>query len=256
MFYTYLWLRYDGTPYYAGKGKDRRAFIDHKNGKRLIRCPKDIDDIIIEYHFSEADAFEAEMFLISYYGRKDLGTGCLRNLTDGGDGTSGATWMRGENNPMFGVKREFSTEWRVNLGNSRRGKTFTAAHRAKLGLKGELNPMFGKKCNPSAETRLKISQALSGRTHSEEHRRNSSIARKGVKFSDERRRQMSVVRTGRLLYPPPSPTLKWCGYKRHFVDKEEFHKNAKRCKSCASEYNKLRAAQKKQLALGDSVLSS
>jgi len=38
---------------------------------------------------SEAKAFESEMALIDLFGRKDLGTGCLRNLTDGGEGASG-----------------------------------------------------------------------------------------------------------------------------------------------------------------------
>ena len=45
--------------------------------------------ILIQEFPTEADALAAEQFLISYYGRKDLGTGCLINMTDGGEGTSG-----------------------------------------------------------------------------------------------------------------------------------------------------------------------
>lgn len=76
-----MWLREDGTPYYVGKGKDRRAF---RPG-----CPPR-DRIIIQEWFCEIDALAAEIFLIAFYGRKDLGTGCLRNLTDGGESaTSG-----------------------------------------------------------------------------------------------------------------------------------------------------------------------
>jgi hypothetical protein len=87
MFYTYLWLREDGTPYYAGKGSGRRGFISGKHGG--LHRPKDGLRIILQEHLSEADAFEAEKFLISYYGRLDTKTGCLRNLTDGGEGGSG-----------------------------------------------------------------------------------------------------------------------------------------------------------------------
>jgi hypothetical protein len=85
-FYTYLWLREDGTPYYVGKGTGRRGFVcfGHK-----VRCPLDCERIIVQEWPSEADAFEAEKFLISFYGRRKTGTGCLANLSDGGGGSSG-----------------------------------------------------------------------------------------------------------------------------------------------------------------------
>ena len=86
MFYTYLWLREDGTPYYAGKGKGRRAYTPDSH---CSRPPKDRARIIVQEFEFESDALAAEVFLIAFYGRKDLGTGCLRNLTDGGDGVSG-----------------------------------------------------------------------------------------------------------------------------------------------------------------------
>jgi len=76
-FYTYLWLRENGTPYYAGKGHGTRAF---RKG-----CPPR-ERIIIQEWTSEGEAFEAERLLIACYGRKDNGTGILRNYTDGGEG--------------------------------------------------------------------------------------------------------------------------------------------------------------------------
>lgn len=84
-FYTYLWLRENGIPYYVGKGKEQRAY---RRSQHRVKCPPR-ERILVEYHASEQDAFAAEIFLIAYYGRIDLGTGCLRNLTDGGDGCSG-----------------------------------------------------------------------------------------------------------------------------------------------------------------------
>src|SRR6266496_1462220 len=81
MFYTYLWLREDGTPYYVGKAANlRRTRAVHRVGK----CPPR-ERILIQEFPSEPDALAAEKFLISYYGREDLGLGKLLNLTDGGE---------------------------------------------------------------------------------------------------------------------------------------------------------------------------
>jgi hypothetical protein len=86
-FYTYIWLRENGTPYYIGKGTGRRAFTGRRNDGHLPHPPRNC--VLIQEFPSEADAFAAETFIIGYYGRKDNGTGILRNLTDGGDGIAG-----------------------------------------------------------------------------------------------------------------------------------------------------------------------
>ncbi|SRR6266849_6000358 len=86
--YTYLWLHEDGTPYYVGKGKGSRAFVHHEHGN-CVRCPENLDRIVIQMHSSETDAFIAEKSLIANYGRIDLGTGCLQNMTEGGFGFRG-----------------------------------------------------------------------------------------------------------------------------------------------------------------------
>lgn len=113
IFYTYLWLREDGTPYYVGKGTRYRAFAEH----RIAKPP--VDRILLEPHISEADAFESEKFLIAYYGRLDLGTGCLRNLTDGGEGCTGAKLL-------------FTTEHKERLSASAKVKKFSAQQRQRM----------------------------------------------------------------------------------------------------------------------------
>jgi hypothetical protein len=86
-YYTYAYLREDKTPYYIGKGKGRRIY---ERGGRHCGIPTDKSKVIfLKQNLTEAEAFRHEIYMIAVYGRKDLGTGILRNLTDGGDGTSG-----------------------------------------------------------------------------------------------------------------------------------------------------------------------
>ena len=65
-YYVYLYLREDGTPYYVGKGRGRRAF---KNSGRRLTKPSDETRIIFHSeNLTEHDAFalEKELIEISY----------------------------------------------------------------------------------------------------------------------------------------------------------------------------------------------
>jgi hypothetical protein len=87
-FYTYIWLREDGSPYYVGKSFHGNPA--YPKGERAYRkgCPLR-ERIRIQNWPDEATAFAFERYQIDFWGRKDLGTGVLRNMTDGGDGITG-----------------------------------------------------------------------------------------------------------------------------------------------------------------------
>lgn len=87
-FYVYAYLREDGTPYYIGKGCNKRAWQHGTND--CVHPPTDRSRIVfVEIHLSEVGSLALERRLIRWYGRKDLDTGLLRNRTNGGDGASG-----------------------------------------------------------------------------------------------------------------------------------------------------------------------
>ena len=103
-FYTYAYLREDGTPYYIGKGHGNR--IHHTN--HGINLPPRERRLILKDNLTEEEAFRHEIYLIAVLGRKDEGTGMLRNRTAGGDGASGQV---------------ISEETRRKLSESKKGNT-------------------------------------------------------------------------------------------------------------------------------------
>ena len=171
-FYTYAYLREDRTPYYIGKGKENRVYKIHQKG---ISVPKDESRIIfLKQNLTEEDAFKHEIYMIAVLGRKDLGTGILRNRSDGGEGPSGAVKseeykknksesMRGENNYNF-------------------GKSFSKEHKRKLSEAkvGEKNPSYGKRGEESHwYGKTGKNHPAYGRKNSKEYRERQSELLKG-----------------------------------------------------------------------------
>jgi hypothetical protein len=183
-FYTYAYLREDGTPYYIGKGRGERIY---KRGKNEIKPPKDKSRVIfLKRNLTEEESFKHEIYMISVFGRKDLGTGILRNKTNGGEGSSGLL---------------VSDETRRKISEARTGTTLTEEHKNKIRQK-----MLGNTWNVgrklSEETKKKVGEAqkgnqhMKGRKYSEETRKKMSEAHKGKKPSDETRKKLSEAKKG------------------------------------------------------------
>ena len=149
-YYTYAYLRKDGTPYYIGKGKFDRAYRKRSKG---INPPKNKARILIlKENLTEEKAFQHEKYMIAIFGRKDLGTGILRNKTDGGDGISGY---------IFGEEtKEKLSESRKGNRNPFYGKSHTEKSREKL----RESHLGVSKHNE--ESKLKISKSKIGKNNS------------------------------------------------------------------------------------------
>jgi len=112
-FYTYAYLREDRTPYYIGKGKGERIF---KKGRCEIKPPKDKSRVIkLKQSLTEEEAFNHEIYMIAIFGRLDLGTGILRNKTDGGDGISGFIFTEEMKEKIISSNKRRMTEEYMNF---------------------------------------------------------------------------------------------------------------------------------------------
>jgi len=138
-YYVYAYLRSDGTPYYIGKGCNNRAYKKHRH----ISIPKDrIKIVFLETNLSNVGACALERRYIEWYGRKDLGTGILRNMTDGGEGVEGHIHSQKTKDRIRDSRKDQSPP--------NKGKTTSSEHRAKLSAANK-----GKK--HTIETRIKMS---------------------------------------------------------------------------------------------------
>ena len=144
-YYTYAYLREDKTPYYIGKGRGKRIY----SKTRTINAPRDKSRILLlKKGLTEAEAFKHEVYMIFVFGRKDLGTGILRNRTNGGEGSSGAVRSEeakkkmsaaksGKNHPQFGAPKTEEQKKKQSVAMS--GK-YTGEKHSQYGRTGALNP--------------------------------------------------------------------------------------------------------------------
>lgn len=193
-FYIYAHYRNDtGEVFYVGKGEGNR----HKSKQGRNPYWENIVKAhgykveILQYFDTEEAAFQAEQDLIAELGRKDLGQGLLVNMSDGGEGASGAvrtpeqrqrysetTWMRteagkasmrGELNP---AKRE-DVRALLSERNAHRDPAVRARGAATFSAMGDAHPSKSEKHrammrekNPVKDplVRQKISQSRMGQS--------------------------------------------------------------------------------------------
>lgn len=170
-FYVYAYLRSKdsktakaGTPYYIGKGCDKRAWGHHYNNT----TPKDHNNIVIlERNLSEVGAFALERRYIAWYGRKYSDNGILINLTLGGEGSSGhkrskesiekqISQTRGSKHWTFRKSRPEETKVKIRIARAKQIITEVTKDKISKNMIGVKNHMYGKK--HSAETKIKMSK--------------------------------------------------------------------------------------------------
>ena len=152
-FYVYIHKKPDGTPFYVGKGTDKRAynFYLRNDWHKNIVAKHGKDNIIIEVIncVNESQAFDLERIYIKQLREQGYQ---LTNMTDGGDGTSGYS---------------HKADARAKIGNSHRGK-ITSDYARKISSKTHKGNTYRK-----------------GATHTEEAKEKNRQAHLGIKQSKE-----------------------------------------------------------------------
>lgn len=179
-FYVYQYLRERaseygpvGSPFYVGKGKGKRAHVQHTT----VHIPQSkVNIVILASNLEEDEAFCMEKQLIAFYGRIDNKTGCLRNLTDGGEGLAG---------------RIYTTETRAKIGKAHKGKHVSDETCAKISAKAKLR-------KHTAAQKAKISASLRTRVITQETRAKLSILGGKHRISDAGKARISAANKGKI----------------------------------------------------------
>lgn len=171
----YIYVYFDPTreyeAFYVGKGTGVRSHRhltrtdNHPFTRRLQKMAKQgVIPIIERYEdLAEEAALSLEVALIAEIGRKDLGTGPLLNLTDGGEGTSGRIHTDATKKKIGEKSKErtHSPEIIKKIKNSNKGKM------------------------RSDETRQRMSKSSLGKGKSVEHRLAMSLAQKNRRIKEK-----------------------------------------------------------------------
>lgn len=152
--------------FYVGRGKtEKRAYSKSNRNKHwhnIVNKTEYIVEILFE-NISWEESGIKEMELIKSIGRKNIGTGSLVNLTDGGEGMNCFI---------------FSEEAREKMRNAKYG------NKNGSGNKGQIR---GPRTD---EVKQKISKGNKGRVHSQQSKLNMSKSHLGSKLSEETKQKM------------------------------------------------------------------
>jgi hypothetical protein len=170
--------------FYIGIGRnEKRAYYFYHRSKfwNNIYSKTEIEVQIVCNDIKLELAYDIEKYLISYYGRKDIGLGNLVNLTSGGE-------------TILGIK--YSEESKLKMSKSKLGKK-------REDLSGDKNHMYGK--THSDEYKLKMSETLKKVKNTDDNKKKVSEQFKGCKQSAEH-----IAK--RLASMPKSYKKKECPY--------------------------------------------
>jgi hypothetical protein len=223
-YYTYCLTRPDkkdlfypelDQPFWFGKGHGKRMYSHRQEAKKCLKDPTRFRDIKIKIiiklwaigldfteekicmNITEQKSFEIEIEAIAKYGRIDNGTGCLANLTDGGEGSSGyrhsekSKRKMSDNTIHTDEWKQMMSELHSGEGNPFHGRTHSEDSKLKISenhadMSGENSPNYGK--HWPEDVRKRMSEGMKGK----------SPPNKGVPCSEEQKKKQSEAMKGKI----------------------------------------------------------
>ena len=147
MYYVYIWKKPGNIPFYIGIGRTPNRWDPAHAKTRNKHCSRTVtkvgvDNVIVEIipNLNKKEACRLEQTLIWYFGRDDLGTGPLTNMTDGGDGT-----------------QNVSADTRKKMSDA--AKLYKAERSQRI--KGDNNPMRNPKIYAHSVSRMNAPEVVS-----------------------------------------------------------------------------------------------
>lgn len=203
-YYAYILCRPCGTPFYVGLGSKRRIASHHWRAKsegvsdkstifrEIWSSGQHVRYRISGFFFDRSEGQKEERRLIASFGRVDLGTGPLVNLTEGGEVNFPISAAGRERLRRFRLGRPHGEETKRKIGDINRGKIMSAESRQKMS-----RARHGRK--PSDIAIENARQSNKGRPLTASHREKLAAAKIGRPLSAEHRRKVAEALRGRIV---------------------------------------------------------
>ena len=187
MAYVYRHIRLDkDEPFYIGIGSDSNYYRANKKSQRNIywkriiaKTDYSVDILIDDLTWDEACNKEKEF--IALYGRKDLNTGCLVNMTEGGDGGVGKI-----------VSDETKQKLSIAIKEWNKTRVISDYQRQKA------SNQF-KKLNKDPKFQEKRIESLRSSTKLKEYNDSRIGIPSGYKHTEEMKKKLSELKMGKKL---------------------------------------------------------
>lgn len=240
VYYVYLHTDDRGVVFYVGKGKDNRAHSCNNRSKwwkTYVKnhCSANRPHVtIVKDNLTEQQSFQLEVETILNYGRLDLGTGTLINLTCGGDGSSGHKKSQATKDKIraantgktsYNKDRPMSTEQKQKISQAHAGKP--KPHQYRSVFCPQTNTTYGSVAEASLATgvhKSSIADIMSGKIGASKQGFTFQRTEMSYSATEDRRWLAGVSYRGHSA----PPARRWKAYlkKKHigyFATEEEAH---------------------------------